>query len=58
MAADDGLACVRAAARSRGQALAAQGLADMDRAVTLAPNDISVRVPRAAALLPYGERLA
>jgi len=42
---------------AEGQALAAQGLADMDRAVTLAPNDISVRVPRAAALLPYAKGL-
>jgi tetratricopeptide (TPR) repeat protein len=38
---------------AEGQALTAQGTADMDRAVALAPNDIAVRVPRAAALLPF-----
>ncbi|MDI1283488.1 MAG: hypothetical protein PSV46_03760 [Reyranella sp.] len=32
-----------------GQTLSAGGLADMDRAVALAPNDIAVRVPRATA---------
>jgi hypothetical protein len=40
-------------ATTEGQALTAQGTADMDRAVALAPNDIAVRVPRAAALLPF-----
>ena len=35
-----------------GRKLYAEGLADMDRAVALAPNDIAVRVPRAAGLLP------
>ena len=40
-------------ATAEGQALTAQGTADMDRAVALAPNDIAVRVPRAAALLPF-----
>jgi pimeloyl-ACP methyl ester carboxylesterase len=36
-----------------GQELQRQSLADMDRAVALAPNDIAVRIPRATALLPY-----
>ncbi|HSS82872.1 MAG TPA: hypothetical protein VLL30_03735 [Reyranella sp.] len=36
-----------------GQALAAQATADMDRAVALAPDNIAVRVPRAAGLLPF-----
>jgi hypothetical protein len=40
-----------------GQALSAQGLADMERAVALAPNDVAVRVPRAAGLLPYARGL-
>ena len=40
-------------ATAEGQALTAQGTADMDRAVALAPNDIAVRVPRAAGLLPF-----
>ena len=35
-----------------GQKLYAGGLADMERAVALAPNDIAVRVPRASGLLP------
>jgi hypothetical protein len=38
---------------AEGQALTAQGTADMDRAVALAPDNIAVRVPRAAALLPF-----
>jgi hypothetical protein len=36
-----------------GQELQRQALADMDRAVALAPNDIAVRIPRATSLLPY-----
>lgn len=40
-------------ALKEGQALSAGGLADMDRAVALAPNDIAIRVPRAAGLMPY-----
>ena len=38
---------------TEGQALAAQATADMDRAVSLAPDDIAVRIPRAAGLLPF-----
>jgi hypothetical protein len=38
---------------AEGQTLAAQATADMDRAVALAPDDIAVRIPRAAALLPF-----
>ncbi|MBV8193317.1 MAG: alpha/beta fold hydrolase [Alphaproteobacteria bacterium] len=37
----------------QGQELQRQSLADMDRAVALAPNVIAVRIPRATALLPY-----
>lgn len=40
-------------AMAEGQALAAQGVADMDRAVSLAPDNIAVRVPRATGLLPF-----
>ena len=36
-----------------GQALSAQGMADIDRAVSLAPDSISVRIPRATGLLPF-----
>ena len=42
---------------AEGQKLFAEGLADMERAVALAPNDIAVRVPRAAGLLPYARAL-
>lgn len=35
-----------------GRKLYAGGLADMEHAVALAPNDIAVRVPRASGLLP------
>jgi hypothetical protein len=38
---------------AEGQALAAQGIADMNRAVSLAPDSLSVRIPRAAGLLPF-----
>jgi hypothetical protein len=37
----------------QGQELQRQALADMDRAVALAPNVIAVRIPRATALLPF-----
>ena len=40
-----------------GQALTAQGIADMDRAVALAPDSLAVRVPRAAGLLPFARGL-
>ena len=43
---------------AEGQALTGQGLADMERAVALAPNDIAVRVPRAAAPAALCARLA
>jgi hypothetical protein len=43
----------RRGAIAEGQALTAQATADMDRAVALAPDNIAVRVPRAAALLPF-----
>ncbi len=36
----------------RARKLYTEGLADMERAVALAPNDIAVRVPRASGLLP------
>jgi len=44
-------------ASAEGRTLYTQALADMDQAVALAPNDIAVRVPRGAALLPYGRGL-
>jgi non-heme chloroperoxidase len=44
-------------APAEGMTLYGQGLADMDRAVALTPRDISVRVPRGAALLPYARGL-
>ena len=40
-------------ATAEGQALAAQGVADMDRAVALAPANIAVLIPRATGLLPF-----
>jgi hypothetical protein len=40
-----------------GQKLAAQGIADMDRAVALAPASIGVRIPRAAGLMPFARAL-
>jgi tetratricopeptide (TPR) repeat protein len=40
-----------------GQKLFSEALADMERAVALAPNDIAVRVPRAAGLLIYARGL-
>ena len=44
-------------ASADGMTLYTQALADMDRAVALTPRDISVRVPRGAALLPYARGL-
>jgi hypothetical protein len=44
-------------AMAEGRALTAQGLADMDRAVSLAPDDLAVRIPRAASLLPFARGL-
>jgi hypothetical protein len=38
---------------AEGQSLSAEGVADMDRAVALDSNNIAVRVPRAAGLLPF-----
>lgn len=38
---------------AEGQALAAQGIADMERAVSLAPTSIAVRIPRATGLMPF-----
>ena len=40
-----------------GLRLSAEGLADMDRAVSLAPNGIAVRVLRATGLQPYARGL-
>jgi hypothetical protein len=40
-----------------GQKLFTEGLADMERAVALAPNAIAVRVPRASGLLPTARAL-
>jgi len=42
---------------AEGQKLAAEAIADMDRAVALAPDKIAVRVPRAAGLMPYARAL-
>jgi len=44
-------------ATAEGQALSAQAIADMDRAVALASDNIAVRVPRAAGLLPFARGL-
>ncbi len=38
---------------TEGMTLSQQGVADMMRAVALAPYDIAVRIPRAAGLLPF-----
>ena len=40
-----------------GRALAGQAVADMDRAVSLAPTEIAVRIPRAAGLMPFARGL-
>jgi hypothetical protein len=42
---------------AEGQKLYVEALADMERAVALAPNDIAVRVPRAAGLMPAARAL-
>jgi hypothetical protein len=42
---------------AEGQALEQQALADLERGVALAPNDLSVRIPRATALQPYARAL-
>jgi hypothetical protein len=42
---------------TEGRKLSAEGIADMERAVSLAPNDIAVRVPRATGLQPYARGL-
>jgi alpha-beta hydrolase superfamily lysophospholipase len=42
---------------AQGRALAAQGLDDMTRAVSLDPKNVAVRVPRATGLLPYAQGL-
>jgi hypothetical protein len=40
-----------------GRTLAGQGVADMERAVSLAPTEIAVRVPRASGLMPFARGL-
>ena len=47
----------RRGAVAEGQKLAAEAMAYMDRAVALAPDNIGVRVPRAAGLMPYARGL-
>lgn len=42
---------------AEGLKLSGEGIADMERAVSLAPNDIAVRVPRASGLQPYARAL-
>ncbi len=42
---------------SEGEALAAQGMADMERAVSLAPTDIAVLTPRATGLMPFARAI-
>jgi hypothetical protein len=42
---------------AEGRTLSAEGLADMERAVALSPNDIAVRVPRATGLMPFARGL-
>jgi hypothetical protein len=43
----------RRGAMDEGRALAGQGVADMERAVSLAPAEIAVRIPRAAGLMSF-----
>src|SRR5882757_11090190 len=38
---------------AEGRALSDQGIADMMRAVKLAPDDLAVRIPRATGLAPF-----
>jgi hypothetical protein len=40
-----------------GRILATQGMADMERAVALAPTSIAVLIPRAAGLMPFARGL-
>jgi hypothetical protein len=40
-----------------GQTLAGQGIADMERAVSLAPTDVAVLIPRATGLMPFARGL-
>jgi hypothetical protein len=47
----------RSGAIEEGRALAAQGMADMERAVALAPTFIGVRIPRATGLMPFARGL-
>jgi hypothetical protein len=47
----------RRGAIEEGRALAAQGMADMERAVALAPTFIGVRIPRASGLMPFARGL-
>ena len=47
----------RRGAIGEGRALAGQGIADMERAVSLAPSEIAVRIPRAAGLMPFARGL-
>ncbi|MFI5002058.1 MAG: hypothetical protein ACHQK9_19425, partial [Reyranellales bacterium] len=42
---------------AEGQALAAQGVADMERAVSLAPTNVAVLIPRATGLMPFARGL-
>lgn len=42
---------------AEGLKLSAEGIGDMERAVSLAPNDIAVRVSRGAGLQPYARGL-
>jgi len=44
-------------ATGEGRTLAAQGMADMERAVALAPASIGVRIPRATGLMPFARGL-
>jgi hypothetical protein len=44
-------------ALDEGRALAGQGVADMERAVALAPAEIAVRIPRAAGLMSFARGL-
>jgi len=47
----------RRGAVSEGRRLSQEGIADMERAVALAPNDIAVRIPRATGLQPFARGL-
>lgn len=43
----------RRGAIAEGMTLSRQGIADMMRAVALAPDDVAVRIPRATGLMPF-----